>query len=147
MSLTEKQLKKFNNKFVRGSDDECWEWTGYKNTDGYGKFYNNGNQRLAHRITLFLHTGLYGECACHKCDNPSCVNPNHLWWDTVKGNINDRDKKGRNGNAKLTPVQVVAIRNEYDKKNKITQKFLGEKYAVSQTTIKNIILGKSWEHI
>tara|TARA_R110000868_G_C10525134_1_gene733474 strand:+ start:111 stop:551 length:441 start_codon:yes stop_codon:yes gene_type:complete len=146
MSLTEKQIKNFNNKFFRGADDECWEWTGAKNIDGYGVVRINNKTLKPHRVALFLHTGLYGECACHTCDNPSCVNPSHLWWDTVKGNNVDMCKKGRN-TTKLTADQVLAIRNEYNKKNKITTVSLAQKYGVSFALISYIINRKIWAHI
>lgn len=79
------------------NEDDCWEWVRYKDADGYGKFTYNKRQRPAHRIMYQLEKGEIpdGMLVCHSCDNPSCVNPNHLWLGTVKDNSEDMVKKGR----------------------------------------------------
>lgn len=74
------------------SDDECWEWQGIKTTAGYGLMWYDGKLRYAHRIAINLENDLF---ACHKCDNPPCVNPNHLFAGTQKDNIQDMLSKGR----------------------------------------------------
>lgn len=79
--------------------DECWNWkTGVHNKAGYGSFSYNGRARYAHRVSLELKLGRplkKGEVACHRCDNPSCVNPNHLFSGTTRDNARDAIKKGR----------------------------------------------------
>ena len=93
-------------QFVRVTGpDECWLWTGSKSAEGYGKFsygripktgrYMSG---LAHRFSYTLHKGVIASdmFVCHRCDTPSCVNPNHLFLGTNQDNMKDCAAKGRN---------------------------------------------------
>lgn len=76
----------------------CWTWTGYKNKDGYGEFLGKGGVRyLAHRISVFIHSNALNDSlyVLHKCDNPPCVNPEHLFQGTAKDNYEDAVAKGR----------------------------------------------------
>lgn len=81
------------------SDENCWQWLKAKYPSGYGRF----GKLYAHRVSYELMNGKIpsGFCICHKCDNPSCVNPNHLWAGTVADNMHDRDRKGRDRFSKL----------------------------------------------
>lgn len=77
----------------------CIEWQGYKNELGYGRRRFNGTKQLVHRMVFELtHEGMpipFGLLVCHRCDNPSCVNPAHLFLGTQKDNIRDSINKGR----------------------------------------------------
>src|SRR4051812_13356235 len=87
------------------SNDECWPWKACKNEHGYGLF-GVGNKRLktSNRVAYELAVGPIpdGLRICHKCDNPPCCNPRHLYPATQRHNMLDRDMKGRNGRAKIT---------------------------------------------
>lgn len=74
----------------------CWEWTGAM-CRRYGRFSVNGKSYKANRYALYLRTGEMPEdrWACHTCDNPKCVNPDHLYWGTAKQNTDDRYARGR----------------------------------------------------
>lgn len=81
-----------------GGQFACWQWTGSKRTFGYGHFRAENKRRCdAHRFSWEIHRGAipHGMCVCHSCDNPSCVNPAHLWLGTSQQNTADRHIKGR----------------------------------------------------
>ena len=88
------------------TDSGCWEWTGCRLPTGYGHigFYQNRNCGT-HRVAWILTHGDIpkGLCVCHKCDNPPCINPDHLFLGTRADNVHDRDAKGRTHKGKRVP--------------------------------------------
>jgi hypothetical protein len=85
-------------KIKINQDTDCWEWQGGKNNVGYGMIRDEHGMRTTHRVSYELHKGNipHGMCVCHTCDNPKCVNPDHLWLGTKKENAQDMISKGRN---------------------------------------------------
>ena len=160
-SVTEKDKTRFWRKVKKLDIDKCWEWTAGKDTSGYGKFKWDGKDVGSHRFSWMIANDkeipeeMY---VCHSCDNPSCVNPNHLWLGTPSENIKDSFNKGRTARdgdnshcAKLTAAQVLKLREEYNKlpfgdkkKFKQTQ---ANKFGVSYYTIRSAINGNSWRDI
>lgn len=93
-------LDRFIEKIELFDKTECWNWNGYKNKKGYGTINIEGRKAcdvLAHRAsyTLFIGVITNGMLVLHKCDNPSCVNPDHLFQGTAKDNTQDAINKGR----------------------------------------------------
>ena len=95
IQLTEQQLDNFWAKVDVRGEDECWEWTGYKDGKGYGQFRIGKKIYSVHRIAYILHYGSITEglLVCHTCDNPWCCNFNHLWLGTNEENMKDMANK------------------------------------------------------
>lgn len=95
--LNERFWAKVNKATGLGPDGECWEWTGHLMKFGYGVVRADGKVRKAHRVSYALNNGPVPDdmMVCHRCDNPSCVRPDHLFLGTQQDNMDDRMAKGR----------------------------------------------------
>jgi len=134
----------------------CWNWIASRNRKGYGQFdwRKLGRPYLAHRVSWIMHNGgdLGGLCVLHRCDNPACVNPSHLWVGTPAENSTDMVKKGRSSkgenhcHAKLTPSDIVKIRDLFSQ-GALTQAQIGERFGVARTTISSIVTRRNWGYI
>lgn len=135
--------------------DECWEWAAAQNTDGYGKLRVKGHNQYAHRLAWELEHGRpvpEGRCICHRCDNPACVNPAHLFLGTQADNLRDMAEKGRArgrvakgsdiGNSKLTDDDVREIRKLAAVGH--SQRQLAARFGVGRTQIGRIVRRESW---
>lgn len=125
---------------------DCIEWTKGLHKDGYGLRKYKGKTRLAHRVAYEEKHGEIpeGMCVCHTCDNPKCINPDHLFLADHSGNMQDRESKRRGVFAKLTPDDVHKIRERLPFE---TQRDIADDYGVHPHTISNIKRGKNWSYI
>ncbi len=149
-NLTNSDLDRFWAKV--DMNDDCWQWTAGLVHDGYGRFWLNGSTYRANRISYFIRHGVDpGEkLVCHICDNPGCVNPDHLWLGSDQDNSRDRDQKGhgvdrrgsKHGASKLTEQDVREILESSE-----SHKVLAHRYGISPGIISEIRHGKLWQHV
>ena len=88
-------------------DQGCWNWTAYKNNEGYGRLRAGGEKVLAHRLSYSIFKGEIAEglFVCHTCDNPACINPEHLFLGTHQDNVSDCVAKGRHKGVLNSPFK------------------------------------------
>lgn len=160
MKISQKLLNRFwekvdkNGIYNKQLKSRCWEWTAAKSCFGYGHIGIKKKVYAAHRISWLIHTGEMPKlCVLHKCDNPACIRPDHLFLGTRADNHRDMVKKGRswdrhgekNPRAKLTIDDVKKIKKLYAT-GKYTQKEIGKMFNVSDVSISYIVIGKTWKN-
>jgi hypothetical protein len=149
-------------RWIEKDASGCWIWTASYNPSGYGQFNLDGKKpMLAHRAAWIIYRGAIPACEssgygthhiCHKCDNPKCVNPDHLFLGTNQENMDDKMQKGRHvygvslgekhGNAKLTEEIVRAIRVSDE-----TDAQLSKRYGISRSSIYAARRRQTWKHV
>ena len=148
-------LKEFEDRWVPEPNSGCWLWTGnyLKKRGGYGVFTMRpfGMQMVrAHRLSWELHRGQItsDQHVLHRCDNPICVNPDHLFLGDQPSNMQDCKEKKRhtygekNHWAKLTEDDVLAIRSD----NRL-QREIASDYGITGSTVGDIKKRRSWRHL
>lgn len=129
----------------------CWTWPGWRDQDGYGRLNFDGRRYYAHRLAWALAVGTvpHGMFVLHRCDNPPCCNPGHLFLGTHRDNMADQVAKKRslfgerNPRAKLTAAQVDEIRALLAER-RLSQREIGIRFGVTQSAVSLIALGKKW---
>lgn len=145
-------------KYFSPSGDGCWEWTGGKDRRGYGQIGEcgvGGRTLRAHRVVYEMMVGPIpaGMELCHRCDNPGCVRPDHMFIGTHWDNMQDRNRKGRvkkpdnrgenNGRALLTVSDVKRVR--FVLSLGYNQCQVARFFEVNRTTIRSIAIGRNWK--
>lgn len=140
------------------TDAGCWEYQGHLNRKGYGQLRSWGSVLPAHRASWLLSYGQIpiGMQVLHRCDNPPCVNTDHLFLGTIADNMRDRDEKGRvargerSGVSKVTQAQVDEIRRRHRKGIHASRKTGGSstelagEFSLTPQQILTIVRGESW---
>lgn len=153
--MSHEATQRFWSKVDKGAGPVgCWVWTAYTDKGGYGKLRADKVYTAAHRASWELENGSIPEglCVCHRCDNPPCVNPAHLFLGTMADNMADKVAKGRqtrgfgHGIARLTTDQVISLRSDRASSGMSYRK-LGAKYGISAQHAHSIATGKQWSWV
>jgi HNH endonuclease len=141
---------RFLSKVKLSSKGGCWNWTGSHHGKGYGHFRYGGHVEKAHRAAYRILCGVIppGISVFHKCDNPQCVNPQHLWLGTNLDNVLDRQQKERqsrgerHAGVKLTESDVIEIRSSWE-----PMKAFAKRKRLNSSTVRSAALGRSWRYL
>ena len=152
--------ERFNEKVDRSeSSGPCWEWTAFRDKNGYGRIGLGGREDgvgFAHRVAWMLFRGEIpaGKLVLHKCDNPPCVRPSHLFTGTDSDNAFDRSKKGRNRDQfgqknNLSKIEKEEHIREIRRRVAMgeSQVSIGKIFGVSQSAVSKIVRRKRWGHV
>lgn len=154
--FTEKDIARFWSKVNIKSENECWEWQKFTTPLGYGMFGLNKKdwqpRYFSHRVSYLLKDSSFDQSlfVCHKCDNPKCVNPNHLFLGTAKDNNLDKVSKNRQAKGRSSDNELIKINQEIAdeirklQKQGLTYKELCDKFNLAKSTISYIVNNKIW---
>jgi len=153
MKLPDGCFERFHTKYIKQSNG-CWEWSAARDKDGYGLYHVGKKQIQAHRFhAIAANIDIKGKHVCHACDNPCCVNPDHLFIGSAKDNNVDKVNKGRqskgmkHGRSKLTDHAVREIKKEFLNPYHGQKIKLSKKYNISLTCLHRIAKNTAWTHI
>ena len=148
------ELERFWEKVDRKSSG-CWEWQAATDKDGYGIFTYQGKMYKTHRLSIILdgHDIPSGMMVCHHCDNPGCVNPDHLYIGDAWSNMADKVERGRaycpqgekHHHAKLTENDVRGVRAAV--RFGFNTKSVARIFGVRQEHVNKIVRGERWSHV
>lgn len=152
--MTTAPIERFKKYLGAPDENGCIPWLGNCHPrSGHGVFYDTPTRVQAHRFAYALAYGEFDNklCVCHRCDNPPCVNPEHLFLGTQKDNLDDMRAKKRHavgaatGRARLTESNVIEIRSLLSQG--LYQHVIAAKFGVSQKAVFKIAHGLTWKHV
>lgn len=143
--------ERFEEKFVKVANSECWNWAASVNLGGYGQFSVGGRSGRPHhapRVSYTLYVGAIpdGLCVCHTCDNRRCVNPNHLFTGTIADNNRDMAIKGRSRGGAINPARGFSLPHTKLSEKQVLeirtasglQRDIAERYGIDQSHVSRI---------
>lgn len=148
--------KRFWAKVKSGEPTECWPWIA-GTSQGYGRIRMRTLTLYSHRVAYYLHYGVdtRGQFVLHRCDNPPCCNPSHLFLGTQADNMQDMVRKGRrpfrviyktpNDNARVTIGDVRDIRRRYHNGESVNA--LASEYLIARQSVRRIAKGITWRYV
>jgi hypothetical protein len=148
-------MRRFESKIHK--TETCWLWIGNLSPGGYGMFFMEGKNRIASRVSYSLYVGPIRDSllVLHKCDNPQCVRPDHLFLGTNSDNMRDMIRKGRqnyvaakgeaHGHCKLNDDLVRQIIRRLDSGE--GQRAIARQLGIACSTVNKLATGKAWPHI
>jgi hypothetical protein len=162
IKLTPKLIRRFRPKVdTTAGPDQCWPWIGKTQNGGYGVLWFGGKTNTtfyAHRLAYLLETGIdpHGRAVCHRCDNPPCCNPAHLFLGTIADNTQDMMTKGRwrrppqakgvqIASAKVNEAIVRDIRRRAA--GGASSAVLGREYGLDSSSVRQIVRRETWAHV
>lgn len=157
MRITRQIKDRFDQYHQRDPVTGCWQWQMSTNHNGYGRFKVGAGVERAHRVSYHIHKGPIpeGMIVCHACDNPGCVNPDHLWLGSNADNSADMLRKGRhrtapqagemNNRATLTEAQAREVISLIAAG--LSNKAIATRYGVTHSSVSNIRRGKTWTRL
>lgn len=148
MDIVERLLSR-----IKVNSEGCFEWQGPRHRQGYGLVFANGKKSFAHRDSFqaFRREIPSGMCVCHRCDNPCCINPAHLFLGTHADNMKDMARKKRSTagekshSAKVSASDVLEMTRLY--KSGVDQGKLAQRYGIARCTVSEIVRGTKWRGI
>ena len=169
--VSESDKQKFLDRIEIDEQTGCHNWTGNTSSQGYGLLRIDGEKYLASRISYAIYHGEFPAefCCCHHCDNPKCVNPEHLFLGTHADNMTDKTKKGRGNQprgenhwSKTQPLLIPRGANHYAaklddakaleivrlrKEDGLSQRAIAKEFGVCHAIVGRIINRKIWTHL
>ena len=147
--LAERGADRIAGLIAMSDSDVCWPWQGHL-SNGYGRVYWSHRRWLAHRLVFILCFGKLraGIFVLHRCDNPQCCNPNHLWPGTLADNNHDRDRKGRRAlppTTKLTEEDVILFRERFRAGSSVRE--LAAEFGIHRNTGYQIVNRQIWREV
>lgn len=152
MANYEAARERFEAKYIPEPNSGCWLWFGANNKQGYGTFWCDGKSHKAHRVSYQLERGDLQPHLdlLHRCDNPCCVNPEHLKQGTTRDNVLDMWAKNRgtrsvgerNGNSRLLRAGVERIRDMAELGYEFS--YIAQRVGIERSMVGRIVSGKAW---
>lgn len=161
--MLNKPLEQRLHDAIKINNNGCWEWVKNRNKDGYGGLRYKSKTWMAHRLSYTFYKGPIpeGMLVCHKCDNPPCINPDHLFIGNNSDNMMDAYRKGRwkgvlgyrkktckgenHWYSKFKPEIILEIRKLFKSGLRIID--ICNKYNMNHATVSDICKRRSWKHL